>query len=205
VSATPETAQWQEAREGGGRWRVRRGRRTEPSASEHLPGRCAKATQPRNRPSRDPHGPPGPWCAARSSAMRRRLLGRCRSQLSAARGLCGRGAESAPEDSGGEGQRPREQRRRVVRGAQAHTRHRHRTHTVNTPPLCVRGGLRGRNASMHRREGPGGSWGSQGGGSAGYRSMRLCSGHCVVPRGGMENKCLKGVPAQMCTFTKSIF
>jgi hypothetical protein len=142
VSATPETAQWQEAREGGGRWRVRRGRRTEPSASEHLPERCLKATQPRNRPSRGPHGPPGSWCAARSSAMRRRLLGRCTSQLSAARGLCERGAESAPEDSGEEGQRSRAPRRRVVGGAHAHTRHVWRT---PPPPLaCAVGSGGGR-------------------------------------------------------------
>jgi hypothetical protein len=142
VSATPETAQWQEAMEGGGHWRLRRGRRTEPSASEHLPGRCLKATQPRNRPSRGPHGPPGPWCAAQSSAMRRRLLGRCRSQLSAARGLCERGAESAPEDSGVEGQRSRGPRRRVVGGTHAHTRHR----LQHTPPplACAVGSGGGR-------------------------------------------------------------
>jgi hypothetical protein len=69
----------------------------------------------------------------------------------------------------GRGAKAREPRRWVVGGAHKHTRHRLRTHT---PPLvCAsgRGGQRGRKALMHRREGPGESWGSWEGGRAAHR------------------------------------
>jgi hypothetical protein len=57
----------------------------------------------------------------------------------------------------------------------------HATATATTLPSRMRArqeeGRAEEQASMHRREGPGGSGRQEEGGSAGYRSMRLCSGH----------------------------
>jgi hypothetical protein len=91
----------------------------------------------------DAQGPPrAAWALACGTVVgdETRLLGGCRAHLSAAIDLCERGAESAPEGSGGERQRSRAPRRRVVRGAHTRTRQRLRhTPFPSLPLVCAAG------------------------------------------------------------------